>query len=104
VLLDHGILTTTVRDGGAADTTAAEQTDDPLRVHGRALHLVDALATRWGSALDTIGTTVWFVLEPRNHPRNTGPFACHKPVTAPTPTHTRDDPATAGPAGPDSTR
>lgn len=64
VLLDRGVLTTTVRDNGARDVAPAETLGDPLRVHGRGLHLVDALATRWGSDLDTVGTTVWFVLEP----------------------------------------
>ena len=64
VLLDQGVLTTTVRDNGARDAVPAEPLDDPLRVHGRGLHVVDALATRWGSDLDTVGTTVWFVLEP----------------------------------------
>jgi anti-sigma regulatory factor (Ser/Thr protein kinase) len=64
VLLDQGVLTTTVRDNGARDAVPAEPLEDPLRVHGRGLHVVDALATRWGSDLDTVGTTVWFVLEP----------------------------------------
>lgn len=64
VLLEQGILTTTVRDTGTPDATSVEQLDDPLRVHGRGLQLLDALATRWGSELDTVGTTVWFVLEP----------------------------------------
>jgi anti-sigma regulatory factor (Ser/Thr protein kinase) len=64
VLLEQGILTTTVRDSGTPDAGSVEQFDDPLRVHGRGLQLVDALATRWGSELDTAGTTVWFVLEP----------------------------------------
>jgi anti-sigma regulatory factor (Ser/Thr protein kinase) len=64
VLLDRGVLTTTVRDNGAPDAGPTEPLEDPLRVHGRGLAVVDALATRWGSDLDTVGTTVWFVLEP----------------------------------------
>jgi len=63
VLLDHAVLTTTVRDGGAPDAGSPKPVDDPLQVHGRGLQLVDALATRWGSELHTAGTTVWFVLE-----------------------------------------
>lgn len=63
VVLDDGVLTTTVRDGGSA-VVASTLLADPLDVHGRGLQLVDALATRWGSELDTVGTTVWFVLEP----------------------------------------
>ena len=64
VLLDRGVLTTTVRDGGTTRAGTAEPLEDPLRVHGRGLELVDAVATRWGSELDSVGTTIWFVLEP----------------------------------------
>ncbi len=64
VLLDRGILTTTVRDAGRSDLASAEPLEDPLRVHGRGLQLVGAVATRWGSELGTTGTTIWFVLEP----------------------------------------
>jgi anti-sigma regulatory factor (Ser/Thr protein kinase) len=63
VLLDDGVLATVVRDSGVADDTADEARDEPLRVHGRGLQLVDALVARWGSELDASGTTVWFVLE-----------------------------------------
>jgi anti-sigma regulatory factor (Ser/Thr protein kinase) len=63
VLLEEGVLTTTVRDGGSPDAASAGPPEEPLRVHGRGLLLVDALASRWGSELDTVGTTVWFVLE-----------------------------------------
>jgi anti-sigma regulatory factor (Ser/Thr protein kinase) len=63
VVLEQGILTTTVRDGGTTDATTATPMMDPLQVHGRGLQLVDSLANRWGSELDTLGTTVWFVLE-----------------------------------------
>ena len=63
VVLDRGVLTTTVRDGGPVILPSLP-TADPLAVHGRGLQLVDTLATRWGSDLDALGTTVWFVLEP----------------------------------------
>ncbi len=63
VLLEDGILTTTVRDYGNQDTAPVADADDPMRTHGRGLQLVDALASRWGSELDAVGTTVWFVLE-----------------------------------------
>ncbi len=65
VVLDEGELTVTVRDQGRpGDDAAAEpdEDDDPLRVHGRGLQLVDALAERWGSERDAVGTTVWFAL------------------------------------------
>ncbi len=65
VVLDCGVLTTTVRDGGSSVVVdLSSVTVDPLAVHGRGLQLVDALSTRWGSELDAVGLTVWFVLEP----------------------------------------
>jgi anti-sigma regulatory factor (Ser/Thr protein kinase) len=65
VVLDHGVLTTTVRDGGSTVLVDPSHVEvDPLAVHGRGLHLVDAFSTRWGSQLDAVGMTVWFVLEP----------------------------------------
>jgi anti-sigma regulatory factor (Ser/Thr protein kinase) len=60
-------LTVSVRDhGGAADAApdaAPDDDPDPLRVHGRGLQLVEALADRWGSERDARGTSVWFALE-----------------------------------------
>jgi anti-sigma regulatory factor (Ser/Thr protein kinase) len=65
VVLDRGVLTTTVRDAGSSVVVdLSSVTVDPLAVHGRGLQLVDAFSTRWGSELDAIGMTVWFVLEP----------------------------------------
>ena len=61
--LDH-VLTVTLRDRGGAGRDARVDPDpDPMRVHGRGLQLVDALADRWGAEPDATGTTVWFVLE-----------------------------------------
>lgn len=65
VLLDDGVLATVVRDSGTAHAAPDEARDDPLRVHGRGIQLVEALVARWGSELDASGTTVWFVLETR---------------------------------------
>ena len=57
-------LTVSVRDHGGPAVDAAPQADaDPLRVHGRGLQLVEALADRWGSERDAAGTNVWFSLE-----------------------------------------
>jgi anti-sigma regulatory factor (Ser/Thr protein kinase) len=65
VVLDRGVLTTTVRDcGSSVVVDLGGVTVDPLAVHGRGLELVDSLSTRWGSDLDAIGMSVWFVLEP----------------------------------------
>jgi anti-sigma regulatory factor (Ser/Thr protein kinase) len=57
-------LTVSVRDRGRPALDAAPDDDpDPLRVHGRGLLLVEALADRWGSERDAIGSRVWFSLE-----------------------------------------
>lgn len=66
VSVETGIVTVAVRDQGSprGDRPGRRGDVDPLRVHGRGLQLVDALAARWGSELDAVGTTVWFVLEP----------------------------------------
>lgn len=64
VVLDDGVLTTTVRDSGPAVVGPSGPSGDPLAIHGRGLQVVDALAARWGSELDAVGMTVWFVLEP----------------------------------------
>jgi anti-sigma regulatory factor (Ser/Thr protein kinase) len=57
-------LTVAVQDRGGPALPATPTSDpDPLRVHGRGLQLVDALADRWGSERDAAGTTVWFSLE-----------------------------------------
>lgn len=63
VQLEEGVLTTTVRDSGTADAASLEQLEDPMRVHGRGLLVVEALATRWGHELAPGSTTVWFELE-----------------------------------------
>jgi anti-sigma regulatory factor (Ser/Thr protein kinase) len=65
LVLDEGVLTTTVRDSGSnvvIDPSHVSQ--DPLAVHGRGLQLVDAFSSRWGSLLDAGGMAVWFVLGP----------------------------------------
>jgi anti-sigma regulatory factor (Ser/Thr protein kinase) len=67
-VLDRGVLTTTVRDGGSRVVVDPRHiTVDPLAVHGRGLQLVDGCSTRWGSDLDAGGMSVWFVLEPATH-------------------------------------
>lgn len=64
VVLEDGVLTTSVRDGGPGRPRTPGGHDDPLRVHGRGLELVDVLADRWGSEIDAVGSTMWFELEP----------------------------------------
>jgi anti-sigma regulatory factor (Ser/Thr protein kinase) len=65
VSLVDGSLTVRVRDRGPGSAADVELVDDedPMRVFGRGLQLVDALADRWGSEQDAHGTTSWFVLD-----------------------------------------
>lgn len=63
VVLQHGVLTATVRDRGTPTLRAERSAADPLAVHGRGLQIVDALSSRWGSELDSVGMTVWCQLE-----------------------------------------
>jgi anti-sigma regulatory factor (Ser/Thr protein kinase) len=64
-MLEDDVLSITVRDHGLPNPASGELVEEPLRVHGRGLQLVEALATRWGSEVDTVGTTVWFDLDLR---------------------------------------
>jgi anti-sigma regulatory factor (Ser/Thr protein kinase) len=65
VSLDEATLTLVVRDeGGPTGSDPVPDADpDPLRVHGRGLQLVAALAHRWGADHDEVGTTVWVQLD-----------------------------------------
>jgi anti-sigma regulatory factor (Ser/Thr protein kinase) len=63
VLLDRGVLLTSVRDLGGGEDVSPEEPVDPLQPHGRGLQVLDSLASRWGSTVDGNGTTVWFVLD-----------------------------------------
>ncbi|HSU02690.1 MAG TPA: ATP-binding protein [Nocardioides sp.] len=61
---DAGVVSVAVRNAGPALTPAAAAVpDDPLRVHGRGLQIVDGLASRWGAESDSVGMTVWFALD-----------------------------------------
>ena len=62
--LDPDFVTVLVRDGGGRDTVPrlAGQ-DDPLKVSGRGLCLVDAVASAWAVEHGADGTTVWFEIE-----------------------------------------
>lgn len=57
-------LSVSVRDeGGPLGAPAAREVDeDPWRVHGRGLQLLEVLASSWGTRRDPSGTTVWFTL------------------------------------------
>jgi hypothetical protein len=49
-----------VRDAGGG--RVQRRALDPTQPDGRGLNIVDALATRWGSATSESGTLVWFEL------------------------------------------
>lgn len=73
--LEDRALTVTVRDlGGGAPGEARPHApvvdEDAMRVFGRGLTLVDAIADRWGSEADAYGTIAWFVLELGNGSRS----------------------------------
>lgn len=73
--LEEGVLTVTVRDVGVAAPGQGERhapvaDDDTMRVFGRGLTLIDAVADRWGSDRDASGTIAWFVLEHVNGSRS----------------------------------
>jgi anti-sigma regulatory factor (Ser/Thr protein kinase) len=55
--LDGPLVRVEVRDSAAGPPRL--QPHDPLRVRGRGLQLVDALATRWGWTGDPPGKVVW---------------------------------------------
>ncbi|MGB0102269.1 MAG: ATP-binding protein [Nocardioides sp.] len=61
--LEAGVLRVEVRDHGAGAEVDLLDEDDPLRVFGRGLQLVDALADRWGAEHHEDGTLSWFALE-----------------------------------------
>lgn len=63
VVLEEGRLTVAVRDrGGPGEAAELVEDDDPLKVFGRGLQLVDALSDRWGTDHDDRGTRSWFTL------------------------------------------
>lgn len=64
VHLEEGELGVLVRDGGEAgyEVARAVAEDDAMRIAGRGLALIDALADRWGTHHDDQGTIAWFVL------------------------------------------
>ena len=63
VVLEEDRLTVAVRDrGGPGEAAALVEDDDPLKVFGRGLLLVDALSDRWGTDHDDRGTRSWFTL------------------------------------------
>jgi anti-sigma regulatory factor (Ser/Thr protein kinase) len=60
---DAGTITVEVRDPGPGSDLTPPDHSNPLRVDGRGLQLVEALASRWGSSRDSDGFSVWFALD-----------------------------------------
>jgi len=61
--LDEECLTVLVRDQGGSGAVERGADEEPLRVSGRGLGLVQALAASWSVERDSEGTTVWFELD-----------------------------------------
>jgi anti-sigma regulatory factor (Ser/Thr protein kinase) len=59
-------LTVRVRDRGRGSGPVLLPDDDPTKVFGRGLVLVDALSDRWGTERDDQGSTSWFALVVRD--------------------------------------
>jgi serine phosphatase RsbU (regulator of sigma subunit)/anti-sigma regulatory factor (Ser/Thr protein kinase) len=70
VELDDECLTVLVLDHGGEGDVAVTAEVDPIRVSGRGLTLVDAVASAWGVQQTPDGTTVWFELEVVEVPEN----------------------------------
>ncbi len=75
VHLEENVLTVTVRDVGVVapgegQAHALVTDEDTMRVFGRGLTLIDAIADRWGSDQDVSGTIAWFVIELANGSRS----------------------------------
>lgn len=60
---DAGTVTVEVRDAGPGTDVRPPDASNPLRVDGRGLQLVDALASRWGSSRDGSGFSAWFMMD-----------------------------------------
>ncbi|HSJ22435.1 MAG TPA: SpoIIE family protein phosphatase [Nocardioidaceae bacterium] len=70
VELDDECLTVLVLDHGGEGGVAVTEEADPIRVSGRGLTLVDAVASAWGVQQTPDQTTVWFELEVVEVPEN----------------------------------
>jgi serine phosphatase RsbU (regulator of sigma subunit)/anti-sigma regulatory factor (Ser/Thr protein kinase) len=70
VELDDECLTVLVLDHGGEGGVAVTEEVDPIRVSGRGLTLVDAVASAWGVQQTPDQTTVWFELEVVEVPEN----------------------------------
>jgi anti-sigma regulatory factor (Ser/Thr protein kinase) len=56
-----GCVTIEVSDGSEAQPVTSQS--DPVAERGRGLHVVSALADRWGTRPEDQGKTVWFALD-----------------------------------------
>lgn len=63
VQLSGGYLSVVVHDHGGRGEVARGEDQEPMRVSGRGLSLVEALASSWNAEHGPDGTTVWFELE-----------------------------------------
>jgi anti-sigma regulatory factor (Ser/Thr protein kinase) len=72
--LDAEFLTVLVHDEGGSRTVSPTDEQETLRVSGRGLTLVDALASAWSAEHSADGTTVWFELEREPAPLDLAAF------------------------------
>jgi anti-sigma regulatory factor (Ser/Thr protein kinase) len=56
---DGDLLRIEVSDGGSRTDGVAPRSQDDRRPGGRGLHIVNSLATRWGTTDNEAGKTVW---------------------------------------------
>ena len=63
VLTDDALTVQVHHDASHAPPASHPADEDPLRISGRGLELVDALANAWGSESTSAGTTTWFRLD-----------------------------------------
>jgi anti-sigma regulatory factor (Ser/Thr protein kinase) len=61
--LDNECLTVLVRDHGVERLVEGVEEDDPMRVSGRGLAMVEAMTSAWSAEQNDDGTTVWFEIE-----------------------------------------
>jgi hypothetical protein len=56
---EGGTVEVRVTDGGSGDRRPNARPAGPEAIDGRGLHIVGALATRWGVDRDGLGQSVW---------------------------------------------
>ncbi|MEU8270029.1 ATP-binding protein [Sphaerisporangium sp. NPDC049002] len=66
---DGSVQVTVADEGSATVPCVCRVPGDELTERGRGIHLIRAVSGRWGFTRDRHGCSVWFVLDPRERPR-----------------------------------